>query len=238
METPGWQLGLDKTPRFVEDFDLDPERTALIVVDMQYSDAHPDYGIGTYIKEKYPEAAAYFFSRLSELAIPNQAKLLDFFRRSGLRVIYLTIGPALPDHTDYKRPHGLKMPNTYTSAKLLGHVGTFEHGILPELAPCPGELVLNKTSSSAFNSTGFDQTLRNLGISYLVFTGVATHACVENTARDAADRGYLCVLVDDACATHTQDLHDATMHAFAAVSGKVQSTTEVIAHLRGQLGKK
>jgi nicotinamidase-related amidase len=231
----GWREGFDRTPGFVEDFELDPQATALMIVDMQYSNAHPDYGIGPFLKESYPEAADYYFDRLTRLTIPNQLKLLNFFRKNRMRVTYLTVGANLPDHSDYKRPISRKKDEAFTTRRLLAPVGTFEHSILEELRPQTGELVLNKTSAGAFNCTGLDMILRNMGITHLVIVGVATHACVETTSRDAADRGYLCVLVDNACATHTQELHDGTMRSFAAVSGKVLNTDEIIDTLEKQL---
>jgi nicotinamidase-related amidase len=114
--------------------------------------------------------------------------------------------------------------------------GSFEHRILEDIKPMPGELVINKTSYGAFNSTSIDQTLRNMGIDFLVITGVATHACVETTARDAADRGYRCVMVDDATATFTKYLHDATLRAFATLFGRVANTEDVCTELRQKVG--
>jgi nicotinamidase-related amidase len=233
----GWRESFDKTPRFVEDFELDPQATALMIIDMQYSNAHPDYGIGRFLKENYPEAAAYYFDRLNKQVLPNQIKLLGFFRKNRMRLTYLTVGPTLPDHSDYKRPVSRKIGGAFLTSKLLAPAGTFEHSILEELKPQKGELVLNKTSAGAFNSTGLDMILRNMGITDLVIAGVASHACVETTSRDAADRGYVCVLVDDACATHSQELHDGTMRSFAAVSGRVLNTDEIIAFLEKQLNR-
>ena len=81
-------------------------------------------------------------------------------------------------------------------------VGSFEHEIVDELAPLPGELVLDKNASSPFNGTGIDQLLRNLGVETLVLVGVATDMCVETTGRDAADRGYNVIVAEDATATY------------------------------------
>ncbi len=90
----GWREGFDRTPRFVEDFELDPQATALMIIDMQYSNAHPDYGIGHFLKESYPEAADYYFDRLTRLVIPNQLKLLNFFRKNRMSSQTTnTIGP-------------------------------------------------------------------------------------------------------------------------------------------------
>jgi nicotinamidase-related amidase len=108
------------------------------------------------------------------------------------------------------------------------------HEIIRELAPQEGELLLHKTTSSAFHSTGLHLLLRNLGIEYLVFTGFATQACVETTARDAADLGFFCVLLDDGCITFTQAVHEATLLNFAATFGRVDDSDTVIAELSGR----
>ncbi len=76
-----------------------------------------------------------------------------------------------------------------------------------------------------------------MNIENLVFTGAATNGCVETTARDAADRGYNCFLVDDGCATKNQELHDGTMRNFELLFGKVVTTQEVIKELASLLKK-
>jgi len=110
----------------------------------------------------------------------------------------------------------------------LYHKGTFEHSILEELKPQPGELVINKVTRGAFNSTGLDLRLRNMEIDGLVIAGVVTNACVNVTALDAADRGFKTILVDDACGGLDQSSHDAVMKTFAGLFGKVWDTSEII----------
>ena len=97
--------------------------------------------------------------------------------------------------------------------------------------PNPGELVINKNSNGAFNSTPIDQILRNMGIDTLVIAGVVTNACVETTARDAADRGYNCILVEDGCASYEEISHEMTLRSFARLFGKVMNTDDVISLL-------
>jgi nicotinamidase-related amidase len=113
-------------------------------------------------------------------------------------------------------------------------VGSFEHEIVDEVAPGPGELVLDKNSSSPFNGTGIDQLLRNLGVDTLVLAGVATDMCVETTARDAADRGYNVVVASDATATFYAAHHDASLSALARVFGKVWNTETILHGLEGR----
>jgi nicotinamidase-related amidase len=92
--------------------------------------------------------------------------------------------------------------------------------------------VLNKTTMSAFHSTGFERLVRAWGIEQLVFTGISTNSCVEGTARDAADRGFRCLLVEDGCGAASQALHDATCTNFARLLGRVASSAQVLAELQ------
>lgn len=234
--TSGWQTGFDKMLKLAPTFELEPKKTALIVVDMQYLDAHPDYGLGPYLKREYPESFSYYFQRIASLVLPNHRKLLEFFRRHGLRVIYLAAGPLLADRSDLT-PHRKERETGKMAGRpsYLGHVGSFEHQILPQLAPREGELILNKNSSSAFNSTAIDQLLRNMGIECLVVTGVVTFACVLFTASDAADRGYRCVVVEDAVAGLDPEHHDASLRIFASIFGRVETTEAVCAELERRL---
>ncbi|HXD98659.1 MAG TPA: isochorismatase family cysteine hydrolase, partial [Candidatus Acidoferrum sp.] len=83
----------------------------------------------------------------------------------------------------------------------------------------------------AFHSTGFERLLRAWGVEQLLFTGISTNSCVEGTARDAADRGFRCLLVEDGCGAASQPLHDATCANFARLLGRVASSAQVLAEL-------
>jgi biuret amidohydrolase len=85
---------------------------------------------------------------------------------------------------------------------------------IPELSPADNKIVLPKTSSGVFNSTNVDYVLKNLGVRYLIVAGIVTDQCVDMAVRDAADRGYLVSLPEDACATYSQERHDAALRAF------------------------
>ena len=100
--------------------------------------------------------------------------------------------------------------------------------MVASLAPLPGELVIDKNTSSAFNSTGIEWLLRNLGAETLVFAGMATDMCVETTARDAADRGFNAIIVEDAAATFFERHHRAALSGFARVFGQVWSAERVL----------
>lgn len=107
--------------------------------------------------------------------------------------------------------------------------GAREFDFLDELAPQPGDLVVTKLSASAFSSSDIDALLRDLAMSTLVFAGVSASQCVDLTARDAADRGYRCVIVEDAVAEDVSAFHHATLEQFQRLFGAVMATGQVIA---------
>jgi nicotinamidase-related amidase len=227
----GWREEAALLPNFSpSEFALDAATTGLIVVDMQYVDAHREYGLGVHLKENFPEVWDYYFTRVEESVIPNCRRALGAFREYGMRVIHLTVGPVLADGMDMVR---LRRPKVAEGLlPMLHHAGTFEHQILPELAPIEGEVVINKTSRGAFNSTAIERVLLNLGLESLIVVGVSTSSCVETTARDAADRGFNVVIVEDGTAEMDEPSHDATLRQFAVRWGRVWTTDETLGHLR------
>jgi nicotinamidase-related amidase len=227
-----WREEAEALPNFAPArFAVDPATTALLLIDMQYLDAHPDYGLGAYLKQEFPRIWQYYFDRLRDVVVPNCQELLKLFRAQGMRVVHVTIGSVLKDGMDMvplRRP----TPAAGGLQSLLHSVGTFEHGIIPELVPVSGELIINKTSRSAFNSTAIERVLRNLGMQSLIVAGVTTSSCVDTTARDAADRGFQTVVVEDATAEHDQLSHEAALRQFAVRWGRVWTTAETTTKIR------
>jgi nicotinamidase-related amidase len=218
-------------------FELEPDKTALMVVDVQRHAADPTVGVSLLLKDRYPEIADYYLNRLEQTTLPAIHRLLGFFRENDLRVFFFAIGPWFEDRSDLtKRQRQREVDiGSATGHQILFPYGHPVYELLPELERGEDELLFHKNSVSAFTSTGLDRVLRNLGIEYLIFTGLATQACVETTARDAVDRGYNSVLVDDACITFTQAAHDATLLNFSISYGRVDDTDSVIAELTGKL---
>jgi nicotinamidase-related amidase len=218
----------DYAGQFNPGFALEPARAALVVVDMQYASASRGAGLGRLLAEQGNQAqGAYRFDRIERVVVPSIARLLGFFRTRGLRVVFLTVGSELPDYSDL-------LPHMRGMAERVGNTrGRREHEILEELCPLPGEAVLNKTTMSAFHSSGFERLLRSWGVEHLLFTGVSTNSCVEGTARDAADRGYRCLLVEDGCGAASQRLHDAACENFQRLLGRVASSAAVMEELAG-----
>lgn len=220
----------DYFTRYPITFTLDPPKTALICVDIQYGSASRSNGLGKLLaQDGNDQLGSYRFDRIETCVVPNVQKLLAFFRAHKLRVIHLTVGSLMPDYSDIL-PHRRE----FTKAKNI-RLGEREHEILDEVKPVAGELVINKTTPSAFNSSNIDSVLRAMGIDYCLFVGVSTHMCVEGTARDASERGYHCTLVEDACGANKPEFHNNTLLVFQRGFGKVSTTDEIIGELKGQL---
>ncbi|QLQ09750.1 MAG: cysteine hydrolase [Nocardioidaceae bacterium] len=225
----GWREYAETLPNLAPVvFDVTSGRVALIIVDMQYVDAHRDYGLAVKLRDTYPEACDRYFTEIETTVLPNCVQLLEAFRAAGELVVHITYGPELADGRDIpviRRRPTPRPPGIYSR-------GTFEHQILPELAPLDGEPVLNKTSRSAFASTGLDQMLRNIGIDTVVVVGVTTSSCIENTARAAADLGYQTVVVEDAVAEFDEESHNATLRQMAIRLGRVWTTQETLGEIK------
>jgi biuret amidohydrolase len=102
---------------------------------------------------------------------------------------------------------------------------------IKELALIDNEILLPKSSSGVFNSTNIDYVLRNMGVRYLIVSGVVTDQCVDMAVRDAADRGYLVSLPEDACAAYSQIRHDNALKAFGGYC-RVSDTETVLHRLK------
>ncbi|MBT3535259.1 MAG: cysteine hydrolase [Rhodospirillaceae bacterium] len=203
----------------------DFSRAALIVVDMQYATGHRDGALGRRLAAEGSNVGGYRFARIEALVVPNMKRLLDRFRKAKGAVIYLTVGADKADCSDAP-PHMINMFRALDNFE-----GSREHEIIDELKPHDGESVINKTTIGAFASTGIDHLLRSMGRDQLYMGGVSTNMCVDTTAREAADRGYGVTLIEDACATTHEDLHDATITNFQRLFGRVISTDEAMAEL-------
>ena len=216
----------DYATDFARTVDLEPDGTALVLVDLQLASASRRHGLGRLLEESgRQDSGRWRFDRLEQVVVPNVARLLDDFRQRGAPVVHVHLGSRTGDFSDvpaYLRSLAQRTDN---------RVGAPNHASLPELAPIEGEPVVTKTTASAFMSSDLDDVLRRLGARALLVVGVSTNTCVESTARDAADLGYGTVLVHDGCAGPAADLHEATLVNFARLFGDVAGTDEVIGRL-------
>ncbi|MBV5337214.1 MAG: hypothetical protein J0653_04405, partial [Deltaproteobacteria bacterium] len=132
-----WRDELERWPRALPEFEFEPKTTALMIVDLQHYDAHREYGLAKTLLEKFPDMYEYYYNRIEHSIVPNTIKLLRYFRENNLRVIHVTVGPELPDGSDFYIPRRAKdlEKQKAPGAKTLFCKGSFEHSILPVLAP-------------------------------------------------------------------------------------------------------
>jgi len=204
-------------------YTVTPRETALLVIDMQYLDAHPDWGLGKRAGTLgLAGQLTPYFKRVRAVTDRIQA-LRDATRRSGGEVVYVALGTLTPDRRDASPRHFIM--------GLSPARGTKEAEILDELRPDPRDVVIYKTSASPFNSTAIDQVLHNLGVRLLIVTGVLTNGCVESTVRDASDRSFQVIVVEDACAALDETLHANAMRNMRNTFANIWTTAEVLAAL-------
>ncbi|MGH2383423.1 MAG: isochorismatase family cysteine hydrolase [Candidatus Limnocylindria bacterium] len=218
------ELALEGTVfRLLPEFPIIPERTALLTIDMQYLDAHPDHGLGQRAKEagKF-ELLRPFFEDVVKV-IPNIQRLQGAARRAGVEVIHVRIVPTTEDARD--------CPAVTRLRKLRYPRSSHEGDILEELRPEGDEISLTKITSSAFTSTPLAMILHNIGIDTIMCCGVITNGCVESTVREGRDLGFLPVVVSDACATWTREMHERSLRFMAGSFGNVRSTADLVAVL-------
>ena len=208
---------------------LETGNTALLIIDMQYLDAHPDYGMLRKVRAAgFEKEFQQLAGRLKNVIVPNLRLLQHEFRTAGLEVIHTKIQSMTVDGRDRGRSH-----------KKLGMVvppGSKEGEILDELAPLPNELVFSKTAGSVFQSTNIEFVLRNMDIRTLVIGGVVTTGCVHTAVTDAADRGFNVILVEDGCGAIVDDMHVASIRTLRDVYCKVMTARDVVDRVQALRG--
>jgi nicotinamidase-related amidase len=227
-----WSHLGEEPPPLVKLFDplppvqIERANTALLIVDMDNGSTREDGGLVRLV-EAEGISAQYYKRRLAEV-VPNIATLIAAFRRSGLEVVYTKGRGSKGGH----KLGGYQVRPLRSRRSLTGETDGRE--IRSELAPAPTDLVLEKDTPGPFGVTNIDHALRNLDITRLVVTGIVTDQCVEATVRGAFDFGYQVILVEDACATFTEQLHMASLRVLADWFCRL-ATTEEIASLAHSL---
>ena len=209
------------------EFGIKPSETALLIIDMQYFDADPARGLGPALSAM--SGGSYYFERIKTTVVPNIQRMATAFRAAGARVIYIVAGPETVDGSDLIpriRRRRAEMQERF-GINAIFPPGSHEREVLKELTPEPPDLLVGKNTTGAFVGSNLDQVLRITGIRTLVLSGVVTNVCVESTGRDASDRGYNVVVVDDACAAYDLESHESTMRNFARFFGRVAMSAEV-----------
>ena len=209
---------------------LEPAKSALLVIDVQRYFAKPDYPFGQLFDKLVPGAAEGYFQRVGTTVLPNIKRLQACFRSHSLPVIFCGAGCHMPDGRDL--PEWMKEWNQLgvelVGCRISPFVGDPSWQFDDAVAPLPGEMVLNKTSSGPLSSTRLDQLLLNMGINSLVVCGLTTAVCVTQTAREIADRGFRVLVVEDACTEMSEEMHRAALFTFSYAFGRVKTTDETV----------
>ena len=191
-------------------FAFDPETTALVIIDMQRDFLEPG-GFGS--------ALGNDVSLLSSAIEPLQ-KVLAAARELGMTVIHTREGhrPDMTDCPPAKFARGEFIGTDSPKGRILIR-GEYGHDIVDELAPAPGEIVLDKPGKGSFYATDLELMLRNRGIKSLIVTGVTTEVCVHTTVREANDRGFECLVLEDCCGSYFPEFHEVALRMIAAQGG-------------------
>lgn len=194
---------------------FEPARTAVLLIDMQRDFLEPG-GFGELLGNDVAPLQAI---------VPACQRLLALARARGLRVLHTQEAhdPLLADCPPSKKARGglacgIGDPGPLGRVLVAGEPGA---DFVPALSPQPGDLVIRKPGKGAFHATGLDAILRAGGITHLLIGGVTTEVCVQSTMREANDRGYECLLVEDCAASYFPHFHAAVVEMLVAQGGIV-----------------
>jgi nicotinamidase-related amidase len=195
------------------EFAFAPSTTALVIIDMQRDFVDPG-GFG--------EALGNDVSLLRKAIAPTK-RVLDAARKRRLLVIHTREGhrPDLADLPEAKKLRG-HLKTGIGDAGPMGRIlvrGEYGHDIIDELKPAPGEPVVDKPGKGAFYATDLGSMLRNRGIRQLVVCGVTTEVCVNTTVREANDRGYDCLVLEDCVGSYFPEFQTAALAMIKAQGG-------------------
>ena len=200
-----------------EDIVLEPEKTALLVIDIQ----------NTYLEPKDDEQENIhwqpFVERMNEVVIPNTARLIEHCRNNDIEVIFARIACLKTDGRD--RSLSQKKPGFNY---LLMPKDRLDSQIVPQLEPDENEITIIKTTDSALTGTNLRLILHNMGIDNVVVAGIFTDQCISSTVRSLADESFNVVVVDDCCAAATMALHTHELEVINMIYCHVVQLDEVL----------
>jgi nicotinamidase-related amidase len=194
-------------------FQYNPQQTALVLIDFQRDFLYTG-GFG--------ESLGNDVSLLQRAVEPTM-EVLEASRNYGLPIFHVREGHKsdLSDCPSSKRERGnfeKKIGDVGPMGRILIR-GEYGHGIIDELIPTSGEIVIDKSGKSAFYKTSLEDELNQKGIRYLIFTGVTTEVCTLTTVAQANDRGYEVLTLEDCVSSYKPELHDAALKMITSQNG-------------------
>lgn len=209
---------------------ISPLKSVLLIIDMQKYQVRKEWTIYKFLNSLSPGVLDYFVKQVSEVVEPNIKRLIDFFRENNMKIVYTLFSSRNKDGSDFTRQ--IRTLNEMVKEQF-GDV-VFPHKdhpgskIIGSIKPEGDDLVLIKTTSGTFSSTNLGLFLQNMGIELLFIVGVVTNMCVESTARAASDLGFDVIIIEDACAAWSPEIHKNSLKSFELIYGNVMTTEEVI----------
>ncbi|CAK4698764.1 hypothetical protein LEN26_020756 [Aphanomyces euteiches] len=203
-----------------------PSATGLLVLDVQYYCAMPHVG-------KFANMEVlndYYFDRIKRTMVPNIQSLLFALRQRSMEIVYGIIESATKNGRDRSKAHkltGIHVPKQSFDAK-----------VLESVSPNDYDIVIPRTAISLFSTTNADYIFRNLGLECLVVVGVSTLGSLEMAVRDALDRGYSAIVVEDAVAFDSSDEHATVMRSVDKMGGFVVQTRDFLLELQAKCAPK
>jgi nicotinamidase-related amidase len=213
-------------------FAFDPERAALLVIDMQR-----DFIEGGGIAAVSGENVA-----ATQAIVPAVSRVLAAAREHGLLVVHTREGhePDLSDLHPAKQERSTSAGGEIGAKGPLGRFlvrGERGHDFVDALRPIEGELVIDKSGFGAFHATDLRERLAIRGVTHVLVAGVTTQCCVFSTLREAVDRGYRCLTIADCTAAFDPYFHEATMRMIASeghLFGWISDSARVIAAMNAR----
>lgn len=203
---------------------IEPKKTALLIIDMQ----------NVFLRRPEEEGASEkelinikrwkpFYDKIENVVIPNNKRLLDFFRKEGLEVVFAQI----QCHKKDGRDRSLDQKATGFNELLLPK-GSEDAEIISELTPIEDEIVITKTTDSALTGSNLRLILHNMGIDTVIVTGVFTDQCVSCTVRSLADESFKVWLIEDACMASTEKIQSNELEILNNIYCHVINTDELL----------
>ncbi len=214
--------------------DIDPQKSALLIIDMQEQFVSKDGGTYKSMNSMVPGILDYYLTQVSKFTEPNIKRLVDLFREKRLKIIYTKFSSFNKDGSDlipqWKKANEMAM--NICGDPGLPYKDSHNSQIIDSIKPRDQDLVIIKNTSGVFTSTKLELFIKNMDIEQLFVVGVITNMCVEGAARTAAEYGFDVFMIDDACAAWSPEIHKNTLRSFQMLFGYVMTTDDVIKKIK------